>query len=143
MQSWELREWFSLFYVSWVQEWINSQAQVPADWLKVRNVDVLNQPKQSVDIIMKFCNLTSKSGVEDFFREWKQKQQYVIDEMQLINNIVKSTTEQTQFAWNPINIVAESMIQQKLRSAGYEIRCDGLNTFPTDAKTLYNLLEKY
>jgi hypothetical protein len=142
MQLWELREWFSLFYVSWIQEWINSQTQVPTDWLKIRNVDLLNQPEQSLDTIIKFCNLTVKPGIEEFFGEWKQRQQYVIDEMKLINNIAKSTTEQTQFTWNPINIIAESMIQQKLRSKGYEIRCDGLNTFPTDAETLYNLLEK-
>jgi hypothetical protein len=142
MQDWELREWFSLFYVSWIQEWIDSQTQVPADWLKIRNVDFLNQPEQSLDTIIKFCNLTPKSGIEEFFREWKQKQQYVIGEMELINSIVKSTVEQTQFAWQPLNIIAESMIQQKLRSKGYEIRCDGLNTFPTNTETLYNLLEK-
>lgn len=142
MQDWELREWFSLFYVEYVQEWIDSCTQVPADWLKIRNVDFLNQPQQSVDAIIKFCNLTSKPGIEEFFREWKQKQQYVIDEMSLINNIVKSTVEQTTFTWQPLNIIAESMIQQKLRSKGYEIRCDGLNTFPTDTKTLYDLLEK-
>jgi hypothetical protein len=125
-----------------VQEWINSCTQVPDHWLKVSNVDFLNQPEQSVDSILEFCGLTKKPGIEEFFCEWKQKQQYVIDEMELINNIVKSTVEQTQFTWQPLNIIAESMIQQKLRSAGYEIRCDGLNIFPTDAKTLYNLLEK-
>jgi hypothetical protein len=142
MQDWELREWFSLFYVKWIQEWIDSQTQVPADWLKIRNVDFLNRPTESIDDIIKFCNLTSKSGIEEFFCEWKQKQQYVIDEMELINNIVKLTTEQTQFVWNPINVIAESIVQQKLRLAGYEIRCAGLNIFPTDTETLYNLLEK-
>jgi hypothetical protein len=39
MQDWEFREWFSLFYVEWVQEWIDSCTQVPADWLKIQNVD--------------------------------------------------------------------------------------------------------
>jgi hypothetical protein len=142
MQLWEFREWFSLFYVSWIQEWIDSQTQVPAHWLKIRNVDFLNQPEQLVDTIIKFCNLTSKPGIEEFFCEWKQKQQYVINEMDLINNIVKLTIERTTFTWQPLNIIAESIVQQKLRSAGYEIRCDGLNIFPTDAETLYNLLEK-
>ena len=142
LQDWELREWFSLFYVEWVQEWIDSYTQVPDNWLKIDHMNFLFQPESTMEKIMQFCQVTKKPGVADFFNEWKQKQQYVIDEIQLINNIVKSTVEQVAVKWHPINIIAESMVQQKLRSKGYEIRCDGLNTFPTDTKTLYNLLEK-
>jgi hypothetical protein len=142
MQPWELREWFSMFYIDWIQEWIDSQAQVPANWLKISNVDFLNNPDEAIDQIIQFCGLTEKPEIEQFFQEWKQKQQYVIDEMSLINHISKSTVKQVWFAWEPLNIIAESMIQQKLQSQGYKIRCDGLNTFPTDTETLYNLLEK-
>jgi hypothetical protein len=141
MQPWEWREWFSLFYVSWIQEWQESKNQVPAYFLKIKNTNMLFDPLASLNKVINFCHLTAKPGLDDFVQEWKLKQQYIIDEFNLLGQIVTCTTNNQQMLWEPVNIVAEAIVQQRLRAAGYEIRCDGLNTFPTDSKTLYNLLE--
>jgi hypothetical protein len=142
MKPWEWREWFSLFYVSWTQEWQDSVDQVPEYFLKIKNTDLLFKTEQFLTDIIDFCGLTIKPGLDQFVDEWQSKQQYILDEFQLLDQIIDSTIAQQSFTWQPINIVAEAIVQQRLRAKGYEIRCDGLNTFPTDSTTLYKLLEK-
>lgn len=142
MKQWELREWFSLFYTQWVQEWIESQQQVDSSFLKVDHIDVLDNFVPTFAEIIEHCGLTQTNGLEEFGKLWRSKQQYVVDEFELLDYIVIHSINDHQFSWAPINVIAEAIVQQRLRALGYEIRCDGLNTFPTDSKTLYNLLEK-
>jgi hypothetical protein len=142
MQPWQLREWFSLFYVLWVQEWIDSQQQAPSNFLCARNTDFLVDPVTISNKLFAHCNLTQKPGLEKFLQKWQTAQTYIIDEFELLDNIITSTANNQQLNWKPINIIAEAIVQQRLRALGYEIQCDGLNTFPTDSETLYNLLEK-
>jgi hypothetical protein len=142
MQPWELREWFSIFYTDWVQEWVNSPTFVPSNWKIVSNIDVVNFPLDSFRQIIDFCGLTEDCGLENFSIKWKAAQQYIIDEFDLLDQIVYHTIAQEKFNWTAINIIAESIVQQRLRSKGYEIMCDGLNTFPTSSQDLYKLLIK-
>jgi len=142
MKPWEWREWFSLFYGAWTQEWQQSRDQVPEYFLKIKNTDVLLDTESTLTKLIDFCKLTVKPGLAEFVQKWQSKQQYIVDEFQLLDQIIDSTIAQQSLTWRPINIVAEAIVQQRLRAKGYEIRCDGLNTFPTDSTTLYNLLEK-
>lgn len=142
MKPWEFREWFSLFYVPWVSEWIDSPNQVTDTFLKIKNVDVLFDTKKTLLKIIDFCGLTVSRDLDPFITEWRSKQQYILDEFDLLDQIVKQTVDGQEFSWKPINIISESIVQQRFRKAGYEIKCHDLNTFPTDSKTLYSLLEK-
>jgi len=142
MQHWEFREWFSLYYPGWSQKWIDSEHQVESSFLKIRNTDLLANPLVEFRKIINFSNLTEFEGFESFTQEWKKAQQYIVDECNLLNDIIYNTINNLSFSWNDLNIVSESIIQKRLRANGYEIRCDGLNKFPTDSETLYNLLEK-
>ena len=142
MRPWELREWVSLFYVSWIQEWIQSQNQVNEDFYKVSNIEILENLPRIAREIFKHCNLTESPGLDDFAVYWRSKQQYIMDEFDLLDRVVECTISNVLFSWNSVNIIAEAIVQQRLRANGYEIRCDGLDVFPTDSTTLYNLLEK-
>lgn len=142
MQPWEWREWFSLFYLNWITEWQESVGQVPEYFLKIKNTDLLFDTEQALINIIDFCKLTVKPDLAHFVKEWKQKQQYIVDEFDQLDQMVNDTLNQKLFRWNPVCIVSEAVVQQRLRAKGYEIKCDGLNTFPTDSETLYNLLEK-
>jgi hypothetical protein len=142
MRPWELREWISLFYVAWVQEWIDSQNQVGNNFYKVSNIEVLENLPAVVRKIFQHCDLTERPGLDDFAAHWRSKQQYIIDEFDLLDRVVECTIKNVLFSWTPVSIIAEAIVQQRLRANGYEIRCDGLNVFPTESTTLYNLLEK-
>lgn len=142
LRPWELREWFSLFYTEWAQDWIHSQYQVPDNFLKITNTDMLYDTESSLTKIINHCDLTPHGDLGSFVARWQAAQQYVVDEFDLLDRIVESTINQREFSWQPTHVMAEAIVQQRLRACGYEMRCDGLDIFPTDAKTLYNLLEK-
>jgi len=142
MQTWQLREWISLFYVDWVSEWINSVHQVGSEFLTIKNTDFLYDTVATSDNIFKHCKLTMKSGLTEFLEQWQQAQQYVVNEFELLDRIVDCTIANQSLTWQPVNIIAEAIVQQRLRAKGYEIRCDGLDTFPTDAIMFNTLLEK-
>lgn len=142
MQHWELREWFSLFYAPWVQEWIQSQDQVPDNFLKITNIEMLYDTGPTLIKMINHCDLTLDGDPNSFVKKWQLAQQYIVDEFDLLDKIIESTINQTDFSWKPTHIIAEAIVQQRLRAHGYEIRCDGLNVFPPNSITLYNLLEK-
>lgn len=143
MQPWELREWLSIFYPAWIQEWIVSKDQVDDTFLTMSNREILENPRQSFERMIEHCNLTLDStGLDQFVDKWCAAQQYIVGEYNLLIKIVNNTLLGQSISWEPLNLVAEAIVQQHIRASGYEIRCDGLNTFPTDSKTLYNLLEK-
>jgi hypothetical protein len=142
MKPWELREWFSLFYSAIAQKWINSRYQIPDYVLPVTNQTILDDTLGTFQKIIKHCGLTEKSGLDEYSIKWRQAQQYIVDEFLLLDQIIKHTVEKQPFVWHDLNIFAESIIQRRLRELGYEIRCDGLDIFPTDSETLANLLER-
>jgi hypothetical protein len=142
MQPWQLREWLSLFYVDWVKQWQQSPNQTSTQFLKITNGQLLENPSQVFARIIKHCGLTPRAGLDLFALTWRQAQQYVIDEYALLDQIVDHAINNEQLRWSSTNIIAEAIVQQKLRALGYEIQCDGLDVFPTDSKTLYTMLYK-
>jgi hypothetical protein len=142
MKLWELREWISIFYPGYTQEFIDSQHQINNSWLKITNTDILYRTKESLLKIIDHCGLTNTKDLTEFVTEWQQAQQYIVDEFDLLDRIVDCSINNQPLVWKPVNIIAEAIVQQRLRAKGYEIRCDGLDIFPTDAIMFNTLLEK-
>lgn len=152
MKPWQLREWISLFYKPWVQEWIVSPQQVGHQFLTIKNTDFLFDSVATANKIFNHCKLTQKLELDTFLNQWRLAQQYIVDEFDLLDRIVNCAIwgvagadgdgANQSLEWQPINIIAESIVQQRLRAKGYEIRCDGLDKFPTDAIMFNTLLEK-
>ena len=145
MQTWELREWISLFYIDWTDEWFEAKNFVPDSWLKISTEELLTSP---YDVFKKVCNYRSNFDEDkeleltEFSDLWKSKQQYIIDEFNLIDTIIDSTIRKKVFSWEPISIISESIIQCRLRKLGFGIKCYDLNIFPANALKLNSLLEK-
>lgn len=145
MQSWELREWVSMFYPDWIQEWIDAKKFIPETWLPISSRDILANTRgillDIIDHVGEFdTNLSNE--FETFVSSWRLKQQYLLDEHNVIKNIVKFTVDNIPYTWKKLNVISEAMIQRRLRDAGYEIRCYNLNKFPTNSNDLYQLLSR-
>lgn len=144
MQIWELREWISLFYEEWVQEWIDAKSHVPPNWFTVSSGDILENTRET---FLKIINYVGEfdhdleNEFTEFIKVWKEKQQYLLDEHNLIKNIVESTVSKTLYTWPKLNLISTAIVQKRLRDQGYEIKCYNLNDFPTNSSDLYNLLE--
>lgn len=144
MERWEFREWFSLFYPDWIKKFIDSPQHVANDnFLIIGNNEIIEDIESTVLKIISFCELTPNNTLVDYLKRYREAQQYVIDEYKLINDIVKNSIEKNPFVWDELNIISEAIVQQKLRSNGYEIRCDKLNQFPNNSLALNNLLERH
>jgi hypothetical protein len=145
MKVWELREWLSIFYPVWVQEWIDAKQYANTDWSLISTDKILSDPKFHFKRILE-KNVGFNYAIEQdyitFIDKWRNAQQYILDEYALTGKIIESTINQQSFTWNKISIISEAIIQQRLRTLGYEIRCHNLNEFPTDSETLFSLLEK-
>ena len=143
MQTWELREWFSLYYPTWVNEWIDSPNQIH-NALCIPNTDILFDTKNTLSKIIEYCQLTNDKCIDEFCLEWGNAQNYIVNEFDLLDTVVKNTTENNYTSWdeNQLCIISEAIVQNRLRTMGYEIRCHGLDRFPTDSITLFSLLEK-
>lgn len=145
MQIWELREWLSIFYMEWITEWIDAKNYTPDNWLKISSDEILSNP---MDTAIKIVNEFKKfdynrtKELQQFLTTWRSKQQYILDEYELIQNIVEHTLSKKNFTWNTISIISEAIIQRKLRDLGYEIKCFNLNQFPNNSIYLNKLLEK-
>lgn len=142
MQPWELREWFSFLYPQWVLEWVDSKHVVTDNWLSMSNSEILSAPAEAFLKIIDFCNLTLDGDLHAFAKHWLEKQQYILDEFNLLDSIISCTLDNQELHWDPLSVIAESILQQRLRTLNFELMCDGLNTFPTTSTQLHKLLIK-
>lgn len=142
MQPWELREYMSFFYPGWIQEWIESQYQVPDYFITVTNTDLLTDTLACLNRVFEHCALTPRTSLAQFVDQWVDAQQYVREEWQLLDKITQTAVSGDYLEWQPMNIVAEAIVQQRLRCLDLEILCDGLNQFPTNSLQLRSVLRK-
>lgn len=140
MQPWEFREWQSLSDYSHL---LDAPNQVTDNFLKVTTEEILNNTNETFEKIISWCGLTrNANSLENFVSKWKEKQLYVLDEQKLIINIVNATINNISMPIpKDLNIIAQAMIQKRLRKAGYELQCDGLNDFPDNTTMLHKLLD--
>ena len=143
MQTWELREWLSLFYVEWTKDWLIANEQTPDNFLKISTREILCDTARSFKKILIHAGKTvDEDKISTFSSIWRTKQEYVIEKYKTINDIINTTLNQDDFMWNKLTIIEEAIIQQKLRALGYEIQCDGLNEFPQNSLLLSEILYK-
>ena len=140
MQTWELREWISLFYKKQLIEWLDAP-NLAQGWQLVSTRELLEDTQSTLERIIQWSGLSkNQKNLTEFANNWRRSQQYVLDEYQLINRAVSCTITQVDFSWNRLNIIAEAMMQNKLREVGFDVLCDGLDDFPTNSIELHKLL---
>lgn len=140
MQSWEYREWLSLFYPSWIQEWIVSPKLVTKDFLVISNKEILESMSATLHKIFDHCHAALIKPIMDFCQTYVAKQKYVLQEYSLIETILEYTINERPLTWQPISVVGEAILQQKFRQQGYEWYCDGLNVLPTNTRDFQNII---
>lgn len=62
-----------------------------------------------------------------------------------VNTILNHFLDDSDYSWNPkdLTIIGEAQIQALLRNNGYDLKCFGLDVFPTSIKELKANTEKY
>jgi hypothetical protein len=104
--------------------------------------ELLYDFESTLQKLQKFCNLEFKKNIEDLvpMHNIMLSLQPYLSQDQLCHRIVDCTLDNQLFKWPEIPLPSQSWIQWKLRNLGYEIRCFGLDTFPTNSVQLRELL---
>jgi len=143
MKRWEYREWLSLLYPECIKKWINSPSLVSHGYLILSNQEIMESLIASIKKIIEFCDLNIIKSFDKFAAEYIEKQQYILEEYSLIENILECTINKKELTWKPISIVGESILQQKFRQLGYEWYCNDLDELPTNSIDFRELIYQH
>jgi len=104
--------------------------------------ELLYNFESTIQKLQKFCNLEFKKNIADLvpLHDTMLSLQPYLSQDQLCHNIVNHTLTNQLFEWRDIPLPSQSWVQWKLRKLGYEIRCYGLDMFPTNSVQLRELL---
>jgi hypothetical protein len=137
MKRWEYREWFSLFYPGWVQDWM---PDTPQGFVVLTNMEILQDVHQVLDRIVQVCGVTATDRLAPFLDQWRSRQQYVIDEHATIQSIVPAVLGGQDLEWPGLSIIGEAILQNHFRRAGHEWRCQDLDQLPTNSVQLRDII---
>lgn len=143
--QWVKREFLSFYLmpawhaqIEWYHpaKWSNSKCLViPVNLL-------LYSFEQTLTTIQNYCNLLPVREISEllpFHQKNIELQNYRTHD-QLCKDIVECTINNRDLQWDELSLCSESWIQWELRNQGFEIRCDGLDIFPTNSVQLRELL---
>lgn len=142
---WIKREFLSFYLVpAWndMIEWDHTASWKHPRCLVVTVKDLLFDFENTLQNLVTRLGLDLKKEIKDILPYHKQnleRQKYLTHD-QLCKNIVQSVLNNTALSWEPLGLCSEVWIQWSLRNHGFEIRCDGLDTFPTNSVHLKELL---
>lgn len=144
-ETWEKREFLS-FYFHDQHKAENMLSLIPSIMhdrlLKVKVEDLRDRFKSTIRSICEFINLQplrTERDLMDLHVEWLSKQPHMHKDM-LIEKTVNAILQDIDTSMAGLTLVDTAEIQRMLRYAGYEIRCYGLNDWPTTTSELKKLL---
>ena len=91
---------------------------------------------------MDFLALDTCRSVQELisYHEQNLQLQKHIDQDQICNAVVDCTLNSQYYEWTPLSLPSEAWVQWRLRTLGWEIRCDGLDILPTNSVHLKELI---
>ena len=145
ISTWVMREFLSYYLMpAWTDQtkWDCKPHQQPANLIAVTVSELLFNFENTLQRLKEFCELDYQKPIANLypFHEKNLQLQKHIDHDQICRNIVNSIKEQTNLKWSPLTLPSEAWVQWELRNQGFEIRCNGLDKFPTNSVQLRELL---
>jgi hypothetical protein len=145
LPPWVLREFLSLYLLpAWNSqvEWGNLHHQNQDNCCVVTVTELLTQIESTLTRIQKFCQLDYQRSVADLldYHQTNLGLQKFLTQDRICQTIVDSIMEHKMHTWEPLPLPSEAWIQWQLRNLGYELRCHGLDMFPTNSVQLRELL---
>lgn len=143
IEPWILREWLSLYYnESFMSE---CGMNVISDFERIGKVVTCEDLRDHFNETIKRCveyigkKMIREDKLDSVYRNWVEKQ-YFINSIDLVRSVVDHVINGIELSWGELTFTQEVWVQMMLREQGYEIKCHGLNDFPTNSKQLRELI---
>lgn len=145
---WIIREWLSYNFFNAMNDQIewNLPDSIKDDNCLIIYIDeLLYQLPTTIAKIQNFLEMPLTKDISSIlpYHDKNISYQKYLDQDKLASDIVNSIKENNKLlTWNQNNltIITESWIQQWIRNAGYDFKCNELNQFPTTSNELIQLL---
>jgi hypothetical protein len=145
MEVWELREFLSLYSYG---EWANLYQGLETLNEEFTNTVFLeigqlrdNFEQTIIDLLERLDLPLVRDNFDYVYNNWSNVQKFKFKDRE-IKEIVQATVNGNDLHWGELSIIDEAEIQRQLRENGWEIRCFGINNFPTSSAALKLLLYK-
>ena len=136
MEKWELREALS-FYIDQQSDLVDMARYATDNWLVVSPQSILDDLPGQVRCMLDFCGLTyNGDSIDAFYQKWLVKQQYILQEAETVELILRAIENNTIIEWQPLSTVGEAIVQSRLRRIGYKLDMPGLDVLPCDSNRL-------
>lgn len=142
---WIHREFLSLYLMpAWFDqvEWYHPDIWSNPKCCIITVRELLVNFQKTLEKISQYCQIKYARPIEDLlpFHEQNLKNQKYLHHDAVCMNIVQAVIHNKDLSWQPLSLPSEAWIQWRLRELGYEIRCHGLDIFPTNSVQLKELL---
>jgi hypothetical protein len=144
---WVRREFLSFYLIpAWQDqiEWYHPDAWHDGRCAIITVSELLYDFESCLSKLQQFANLSYKKSIDEIlpYHEIMLELQQHRTQDQLCKNIVETTINDSMFDWSgqEIPLPSQSWIQWQLRNSGWELACDGLDTWPTNSVQLKQLL---
>lgn len=106
--------------------------------------DLLFDFESTLEKIVAHIGLTVQLPVKDLtpFHQTNLSLQQFVGQDQLCHRIVSTAIAGESYDWSGLSLPSEAWVQWQLRNLGYEVRCHGLDIFPSNSVQLTKLLYK-
>ena len=142
MEIYELREALS-FFIDQQNQHVNLKSHAPPHWLVTNPDKIISDLPGEIVRMISHCGLTANcQGLQEFYAQWVDKQQYIIDEFNLIINIFNHVETGQFLSWSGLSLFGEALLQSRLRQNGWDLDMTHLNQFPLDTTDLRTRLTK-
>lgn len=143
--AWIKREFLSMYLVpAWYAqvEWNHLDLWKHPNCCNIFVDDLLNNFESTIETVGKFCHFDFCRSIKDLepFHKQNIKLQKFIGQDQICNNIIDAVLSEQDYSWTELPLPSEAWVQWQLRNLGWEIRCHGLDMFPTNSVHLKELL---
>jgi hypothetical protein len=145
---WVRREFLSFYAIPmWYSmiEWDCPTHYTQDNCCLVTVSDLLFNFKPTVEKIVDALDLKVQTSVDQLlpYHSKMISLQTFLNSTKLCNSIISSITTPTDILnWGQLSLIEEAWLQWQLRNLGYELKCNGLDIFPTNSVQLQELLYK-
>jgi hypothetical protein len=145
--NWIRREFLSFYLMpAWLDqvEWQSPKVPRHHRCLTIKLDDILNNFEDTLCTIKNFCELKFTKATAELIpahNKMLSLQKY-LEQDKICEKIIQSVIGNGTYDWSDqfLSFVSEVWIQWRLRELGYELRCHGLDKFPTNSVHLKELL---
>lgn len=143
--NWIKREFLSFYLMpNWISqvEWNHLDSWSHPNCCVVTINQLLYDFENTFYRIKTHCNLHFEKDIAELapFHQQNLKLQKYTNQDQICNQIIDAIVNDQLFEWEEITLTSESWVQWQLRNLSYELRCHGLDMFPTNSVQLKELL---